>query len=370
MAVIAVSSFCSYLFNLNTKYNVTIMGPIPSGLPGLEAPKIPLIRKVLPDAFAITMVTYAVALSVGKIYAKKYRYEIRPSQELIALGTADLLSSFVSCYPCSASLSRTPVQEKAGSRSQLASIVAAIIILMTLLFLGPYFYYLPKCILGSIILMALKTMIMQISDLFTIWQISHLEGIYYLITFSSVVLLDVDIGLIVGILLAILILLIRTTWPHVALLEHLPNTELYVESSRFRNSLSHDNIRIYRFSCALNFINGESFRDNLYKLCFNSSYYRLLELDSHNRKSVIGKVTAVIIDCSTISYIDIIGLETIVDVINSLKDFNIKCYLAACPATVLDMLERGNFSSKISTKNPIFPTIHDAVMAELTLNRV
>ncbi|XP_074594141.1 solute carrier family 26 member 6-like isoform X2 [Brevipalpus obovatus] len=371
LVILIVSTILSYSLSFESSYHIHIMGDIPSGLPPMSPPDLQLARHLIPDAIAIALVTYAVQLSVGKIFAKKYRYKIRPSQELVALGSADLVSSFFGCYPCSASLSRSPVQEKAGGRTQLASLFSASIILLVLLFLGPYFHDLPKCILGSIILVALKTILMQLGDMITIWRVSRVEGLSYAITFLSVVLLDVGVGLVIGVVVALLMVLVRLSWPSSSLLEHLPNTEIYVEAERFRNSRPVECIRIYRFSCALFFLNAEVFRENLFKLCFGCSYFDLLRLDVYNRRHFIGKITAVVIDCSTISYVDIIGMEIIYDVLNSLSDLNIRGYLAACPATVLDMLERASAYDKFSSKKfPVFPTVHDAIITEQLYSRI
>ncbi|XP_015789272.1 solute carrier family 26 member 6 isoform X2 [Tetranychus urticae] len=365
LLILISSTALSYFTQMNLNYGVRIMGNIPKGLPSITTPNLDLSVKLLPDGFAVAMVTYAIGLSLGKIFAKKHRYQIRPSQELLALGAADLVSSFFACYPCSASLSRTPVQENAGARTQLTALISSAIMLLILLFLGPLFFYLPKCVLSCIILVALKNMLLQIGDIKQIFSVSRLEGICYLITFLSTVLLDVDLGLIVGVLVAILMALIRFMAPNVSLLGQLPNTEIYVEKNYFQQAVELDGIKIFRFSSALFFLNTETFRENLFKFCFDCTYFELMEADDATRKFILGKTKAVIIDCSTISYVDSPGVEMILEIFNGLRDIRVRCYLASCPAIVLSMLERTRFTERITAKrSPIFPTTHDAVIAE------
>jgi sulfate/bicarbonate/oxalate exchanger SAT-1, putative (fragment) len=207
--VLILGTFISYILKLHKMHSISIMGEIPTGLPSVEVPRLDLLPSLIPDAFVISIVTFTISLSLGKLYAKKYKYQVRPNQELIAMGTANLVSSFFSCFPCSASLSRSSVLEKAGAKTQLAGVVTSIVILIVLLFLGPFLYHLPKCVLASIILVALKGMFVQMSDLKKYWKISRFEGISWVVTFLSVIFLDVDIGLVVGVICSVLIILVQ-----------------------------------------------------------------------------------------------------------------------------------------------------------------
>src|SRR5699024_8787799 len=83
-------------------------------------------------------------LSLAKIFAKKHGHRVDANQELVALGSANLLSSFFLAYPASAALSRSTLQEKVGGKTQIAGLVSCAIILTVLLLLAPYLYHLPK----------------------------------------------------------------------------------------------------------------------------------------------------------------------------------------------------------------------------------
>ena len=94
----------------------------------------------------IGIVTFAVSLSLAKIFAKKHRYEVDANQELIALGSANVFSSFFLAYPASAALSRSTIQERIGGKTQVAGIFSCLVILTVLLLLAPFLYHLPKVI--------------------------------------------------------------------------------------------------------------------------------------------------------------------------------------------------------------------------------
>ncbi|CAG2122824.1 unnamed protein product, partial [Medioppia subpectinata] len=112
-------------------------------LPEPRLPRFDLLSKIIIDALVIAIVAFAVSLSLAKIFAKKHKYRIDANQELIALGSANVFASLFSCYPSSASLSRSSVQEKTGGRTQVAGLVSSAFMLVFLLFLGPLLYHLP-----------------------------------------------------------------------------------------------------------------------------------------------------------------------------------------------------------------------------------
>lgn len=128
-------------------------------------------------------------MSMALIFAKKHGYEVRANQELLAMGLSNITGSLFSCIPISASLSRSLIQEQTGGQTQIASVVSASLILIVLLWIGPYFETLPRCVLGAVILVALKGMFMQFKDLKRFYQEDRLEALTWIFTFMSVVLI-------------------------------------------------------------------------------------------------------------------------------------------------------------------------------------
>ncbi|CAG2109629.1 unnamed protein product, partial [Medioppia subpectinata] len=229
LLVVIFSTLSAWIIDVNHKYQVVVIGSVPTGLPDPTIPRLDFVGDILIDCVIIGVVTFAVSLSLAKIYAKKHKYDIDPNQELIALGSANVFSSFFLAYPASAALSRSTIQEKIGGKTQIAGIFSCLVILCVLLLLAPFLYHLPKCTLACIILVALKTMFMQIGDFKRIWLVSKLDATAWMVTFLSVIFLDVDLGLIVGICISILVILIRLVKPTYSLLGCLPSTEIYVD---------------------------------------------------------------------------------------------------------------------------------------------
>ena len=141
----------------NIFLNVSIVKDIPSGLPkfGIPVFDLDLIRNLLPIALTLVMVGYLETISIGKsLEAKQDEYRIRPNQELIALGISNIVGSLFKAYPSASSFSRSAINYESGAKTGMAALISVVMVLITLLFLMPLFYYLPKTVLSAIIIVA------------------------------------------------------------------------------------------------------------------------------------------------------------------------------------------------------------------------
>ena len=128
------------------------------------------------DAAILAIVCFAIALSLGKIYAKKHGYIVHANQEFFSLGTANTFASFFSCFPATASLSRTAVMGE-YAKSHVSSLVSCVILLFVLLLVAPALSNLPKSAVAVIIIVAQKSLVMQVRDCKDSWNISRWEGV-------------------------------------------------------------------------------------------------------------------------------------------------------------------------------------------------
>ncbi|XP_053595397.1 solute carrier family 26 member 6 [Microplitis demolitor] len=156
LVAIVSGTIISKYFDLPGQYMIDTVGNIPTGLPKPALPTIELIGNVMVDCIAITMVSYTVTLSMALIFAQKLHYNIDSNQELFAMGLSNIFGSIFSCMPVSASLSRSLIQQTVGGKTQIASIISCSILLIILLYIGPFFEPLPKSVLASIIVVSIK----------------------------------------------------------------------------------------------------------------------------------------------------------------------------------------------------------------------
>jgi sulfate permease, SulP family len=138
------------------QHGVDIVGTVPSGLPSVGVPDINSedIATLMAAAAGMVLVIFSESLGAAQAFATKYRYEIDPNQELVALGAANAGSGFIGGLAGGGSLSQSAVNEGAGARSEVSPLFAAVLILVTVLFLTPLFKNLPEAVLGALIIHA------------------------------------------------------------------------------------------------------------------------------------------------------------------------------------------------------------------------
>ncbi|GFR60242.1 sulfate transporter-like [Elysia marginata] len=234
LIVVVLGTLISFFVKLEDKYEVKVVGEIPVGIPPPNLKAFPYLSEVIGDAIAIGIVAFAISVSMAKIFANKHDYAVDSNQELLAYGACNIFSSFFSSFVSAVSLSRSLVQENVGSRTQVTGLVSSVLVVVVLLVVGPYFETLPNCILASIILVALKGMFKQFLELKNLWRISIIDFAVWLITFSATALLDVDLGLLVGVVFALLTVIIRSQRPYSCILGQVPGTDIYKDISVYK----------------------------------------------------------------------------------------------------------------------------------------
>ncbi|KAG8239970.1 hypothetical protein J437_LFUL018567 [Ladona fulva] len=203
-------------------------------LPAPSLPAFPLVPKVLVPALVISIIAFSITISMASIFARKLNYEIDGTQELLASGVSNIFGSFFMCLPFAASLSRSLIQEDVGGKTQIASIISCLFLLLVLLWIGPFFEPLPNCVLAGIVLVSLKGMFVQIKDVFSIWHRSKMDGLVWLLTFFGVVVIDIDIGLAIGIALSILTVVMLGQKVKIFVFGNIPGTDIYLDVSRYK----------------------------------------------------------------------------------------------------------------------------------------
>lgn len=256
-------TIASYFLELGPKYDVRLVGDIPTGLPTPTFPPLELLSVVAVDSIGVTIVSYSIIMSMAFTFARKLQYEVRANQELLAMGLANIVGSFFTCIPLACSLSRSMIQQQTGGKTQIASVVSAMLILVLLLWIGPLFESLPRAVLGAIIVIALKGMVMQIKDLKRFSKEGIFEVAVWITTFLGVVIIDIDIGLLAGVLVSFFALYIKGYKSYSCMLGVVPNTDVYVDINTHKKALEVPNMKIFRYVGSLNFTSMSSFKKEL-----------------------------------------------------------------------------------------------------------
>ncbi|HEY6412013.1 MAG TPA: SulP family inorganic anion transporter, partial [Ktedonobacteraceae bacterium] len=189
--VVILSTFASWLFHLDA-HGVSVIGQIPAGLP---PPAIPVIKfgdigDLLPTAFSLTLLAYVTGMIPARAMAEKKREKLDANQEFIAMGVANLAAGFSQGFIAAGSQSRTGVNDAAGGKTQMVSLVAALLLIVFLLWFTPLLQTLPLVALAAIVIVAAAATL-QINPVRNLFKVRATEGYLALAAFIGVLLFGV-----------------------------------------------------------------------------------------------------------------------------------------------------------------------------------
>lgn len=310
---------------------IKTVGAIPSGFPPLSFPhwNWELVMTLLPGASMIAMISFVESLSIAQATALQQRSHLNSNQELIALGLANISAGVSSAFPVTGSLSRTVVNADAGAKSPMAGVLSSILIIFVSLFFTGFFEDLPLTILAATIIVSIWKLV-NFQPFFDAWRYSKADGLAMWITFLGVVLIDISTGLIIGIVSTFVLMLWRISRPHIAVVGLVEGTQHFRNIQRHQVSTS-DQVLSLRIDENLTFLNANSFKGYLI-----------------NAISLNDQLQHVIINCSSISAIDLSALEMLEDLNAELAKLDIRLHFAEVKGPVMDKLQASKLMTHLS----------------------
>ena len=323
---------------------VAIVGDVPAGLP---RPALPALRwealsTLLPIALAIAMVGFMESIAVAKRYARENEYEVDANQELVALGLANVAGAFAQAAPVTGGFSRTAVNAQAGAKTTLAGLVTALLVGLTLLFFTPLFYYLPKAVLAAIIMAAVFGLI-DVHEVRHLWRVKRADLAMLAITFVATLTLGIEQGIAVGVGASLLVLVFRTTRPHVAVLGRLPGTTVYRNVLRFPEAMTTPGVLALRLDAQFYFGNVNFLKETL------------TELEAKQPEPL----EAVVIDASGINAVDASAEAALREILEDYESRKIRLILSSVKGPVRDVFQRSRFDTRLG-KQGFTWNVHEA----------
>ena len=324
-----------------------VVGTIPSGLPSLALPRFSLdaLGSLLSAALVISLVGFMEAISIAKAIAAKTKERIDPNQELIGQGLSNVVGSFTQAFPVSGSFSRSAVNMDSGAKTGISSVITALFVLLTLLFLTPLLYHLPQAVLAAIIIMAVIGLV-NFKAVKHAWEASKHDGIAAMVTFIATLAFapHLDNGIMVGAGLALGLYLYRTMSPRVAILgRHIDGTlrDLKVNP----NLPTSKHVVAIRFDGSLYFANVSYFEDAVLEAVSNHP--------DANYVLVVG---------DGINQLDASGEEVVHHLVERLRSTGVTLVFSGLKKQVLDVMRATGLFDLVSQAN-IFPTEDLAIAA-------
>ena len=284
-------------------------------------------------------------ISIGKALEEKAREEtIEANQELIALGVSNVIGSFFQSYSSTASFSRSAINGEAGAKTNLSALFSVLMVIATLLFLTPIFYYLPNAALASIIMVSVIGLI-DFPYAKSLWKNRKDEFVILLITFIITLFIGIPEGILMGVLSSLLLMVYRTSNPHFAVLGNIKNTDYYKNVNRFADEiLVRDDLLIIRFDAQLYFGNAGFFKNQLFA-----------EIAKKGTK-----LKGIILNAEAINYIDSSAAQMLIKVIREVHQKNIQFYIAGAIGPTRDIIFNSGIIDELH-KEFLFIRIKEAV---------
>jgi SulP family sulfate permease len=325
---------------------VAIVGTVPAGLPGIQVPRLDmaLVTEMLPIAATIALVSFMEAISVGRTFARLHRYDIVPNRELIALGFANVAGGFTGGYPIAGGFSRTAVNVRAGARTQMAAIVTAAVVVVTLVAFTGAFYYLPNAALSAVIVAAVLGLI-DIRGAREIFRVKHEDFYLLVLTFIATLSLGIQYGILVGIGASVLLFLVHTTRPHFAVLGRIPESQTYLNLARHPHAKEVPGIVLVRIDAQFYFGNVSFLKETIRALIENAE----------------SPVRYIVIEAAGVNQLDSAAAATLAELDQELASRGVGLVLTRVKGPVRDVLHRTGLLEKLAAEGRIYMSTHRAM---------
>jgi len=336
-------------FDLATRAGVSVLGPLPRGLP---SPRFPFVHiddwvPILTGGFAVALVSFADTSVLSRTYAARLHTTVDPNQEMVGLGAANLAAAFFQGFPISSSSSRTPVAEAAGAKTQLTGVVGSLAIALLLVLAPELLQDLPHTALAAVVIAAAIGLV-EVSDLRRIYRIQRWEFWLSMVCFAGVAVF----GAIPGIVLAIVIAVIEFLWdgwrPHSAVLGRVDRVRGYHDIARYPEARLIPGLVLFRWDAPLFFANAELFHERVLNAVANSPT----------------PVRWLVIAAEPVTSVDVTAADAVTELDDILHAASIELCFAEMKDPVKDKLKRFGLFSRLGEQT-FFATLGEAVNAYL-----
>jgi high affinity sulfate transporter 1 len=330
-----------------TKHGVSITGPVPTGLFSVRLPGVGWgdVMALAAGAFAVVFVGFSESLASARMMALKHGYEISVDRELIAQGVACGAAGFVGGFVSDGSLSKTSVADAAGQRTQMASLIDAIFILLTMLFLATLFENLPAAALGAVVIDAMVGLI-HFDEMKRYYRVNTSDWVFFMGAMLGILFFGVIQGILIGVVLSLLMLISRASKPAIRRLARDPRSDAYLDADRHEGLEESSGVLVVRVDGPLFFADADRFRDGLNELVERQP----------------GPIRAVVLDADAISQTDTDGADVVRLVAGELEGRGGALALARVEPDVLALWARAGTIDAIGADR-VYPTVRAAVEA-------
>ncbi len=338
------------LFGLG-ELGVELIAEVPSGLPSFVVPDIGMILEnlamIVGAAVGLLLIGFSVTTAAVRDYANKHNYRIDINQELLAQGMSNVSSGLFQGIFDNGSLSKSPVNDDAGARSQISNLAQAVFIILTLMFLAPLFSALPEAVLGAIIIEAVIMGMMDVGEMKRLYKVKPWEFLAAMAALLGVMTFGILQGVAIGVALSIVWLVAVSALPYIPELGRKPNTHAFFDLNEHPDHQTFPGLSILRFDGGLFFVNADALGD------------RLRDVRVHADPPLNG----VILSMEGVNFMDVEGADTLKKISLAGKDLGIDLHIARLKPQVLEVLQKDGVVELIGAEH-----IHDDIASAVELH--
>lgn len=322
---------------------IAIVGEIPRGLPAFGPPFMQEGARVdfaglvelLPSAVVVALIGYLTMISIARSFADRHGYEIDPGRELYAGAAANFAAGVSQGFPVSASFSRSAVHDRAGASSPLALLVCSAWVVLTLVFLTGALYHLPSAALAAVIVHSVSGLV-DVEHARKLRRMNSPDFYLLLIAFVATLLLGVQQGVLAGVLASLAFFIYHTSRPHTAVLGRVGTSRHFRNLENYPEARPSPGIVILRFDAQLYFGNVAFFKDLIRRMAADEELH------------------TVIIDGSTLTWIDSTADATLRMIADNLSERGVELCFAALKMPVIRVLRSSGMYERIGEERFFF----------------
>ncbi len=339
------------LFDLADE-GVATVGDVPRGLPALDLPGWSVFSEnfdtIIVAALALLLIGFSQTAGDARSFASRHGYRVDVNQESVAQGFANLGSGAFQGIPVSTSLSASSLNDSSGARTQMASVVTGVVVVLTLLLFAPLFSDLPKPVLAAIIIDAVVFGMMDVAEMRRLWRVSRADFWIAIAAILGVLSAGVLAGVIIGIILSLGWLVWVNVNPETHELGRRPGTTTFRSLDAFPDGETYPGVLVMRFDGGLYFVTTETLGDWL------REHLVLAE----------EPIDHVVLDLEAVNFMDSQGAGELGRMVDVATDRAISVDLARVKADVREILEADRFVARIG-EDHVHASVDDAVNAVL-----
>ena len=350
LLTVALAIAATYFLNLGNM-GVELIGDVPRGLPKIVVPNIGLIFNnlalILGASVGLILIGFSVSTAAVREYANKHNYRVDINQELLAQGMANISSSFVQGFFENASLSKSPINDQAGARSQVSNLAQAVSIILTLVFFAPLFSYLPEAVLGAVIIEAMVMGVMDVPEMKRLFRVKRFDFYGALAALLGVLTFGILPGVAIGVALSFIWLVAVSAVPTIPELGRKPDSDAFYDIEQHPDGQTYPGLSILRFDGGLVFVNADALTDRMRDIYVRAN----------------STLSGIILSMEGVDYIDAEGADALKKIANAGKSANVAIYLARVKSQVIDVLNRDGVVDLIGADH-----IHDDIAAAVEMH--